>query len=153
MIIPTGIGCEIGGYCGKANAAARLLAQCCDTLILHPNVVNASDINEIPENFIHRLLKGLHKAPRISHEKGLSVQDVDCMVSPYGCLGVPHQACLDAHVPVIAVRENKSCLRHPERKEFIYVENYREAARLLMAMQAEIHPASVRRPLQPAVVK
>ena len=53
MIIPTGIGCEIGGHCGDANAAARLLAACCDTLILHPNVVNASDINEMPENCLY----------------------------------------------------------------------------------------------------
>jgi len=320
MIIPTGIGCEIGGHCGDAGAAARLLAQCCNTLILHPNVVNASDINEMPanclyvegsildrflkgglflmpvlsnkvlvavnkadyqsinavsaaratlgldaeivelrvplvliaqmkdgiatgevkgwkelveqvkehefdalglatpitidaktlteyfrhggvnpvggveavasrlianaldkpvahgpvdyalkgftevvdprmavetitENYIHCLLKGLHKAPRISHEKGMSVTDVDCMVSPYGCFGVPHQACLDAGVPVIVVRENKSCLNHPERKEFIYVDNYLEAAGLLMAMQAGVHPSAVRRPLKHTRVK
>ena len=320
MIIPTGIGCEIGGHCGDANAAARLLARCCDTLVVHPNVVNASDINEMPENclyvegsildrflkgelllrrvlsnrvlvvvnkadyqsinavsaaratigldaeiaelrvplvliaqmkdgiatgevrgwkelveqvrehefdalglatpitidaktladyflhggvnpvggveaaasrlianaldkpvahgpvdyalkgftevvdprmavetvtenFIHCLLKGLHKAPRISHEKGISVQDVDGMVSPYGCFGVPHQACLDAHVPVIVVRENKSCLSHPERSEFVYVDNYLEAAGMLMAIQAGVHPSSVRRPLKHTLVK
>lgn len=320
MIIPTGIGCEIGGHCGDANAAARLLARCCDTLILHPNVVNASDINEMPqnalyvegsildrflrgelflkrvlsnrvlvavnkadyqsinavsaarttigldaeivelrvplvliaqmkdgmatgevrgwqelvkqvrehefdalglatpitidaktlrdyfqhggvnpvggveavasrlianaldkpvahgpvdyalkgftevvdprmavetitENFIHCLLKGLHRAPRISRERGMSVHDVDCMVSPYGCFGVPHQACLDAQVPVIVVRENRCCLNHPERKEFIYADNYLEAAGMLMAMQAGVHPSSVRRPLRRTVVK
>jgi hypothetical protein len=97
--------------------------------------------------------KGLHKAPRISYEKGIGVQDVDCMVSPYGCFGVPHQACLEAHVPVIVVRENKSCLKHPERREFIYVENYLEAAGMLMAMQAGVHPSSVRRPLKHTAVK
>ncbi len=320
MIIPTGIGCEIGGHCGDASAAARLLARCCDTLILHPNVVNASDLNEMPqnclyvegsildrflkgqlflktvlsnkvlvvvnkadyqsinavsaaratigldaeivelkvplvliaqmkdgmatgevrnwkelveqvrdrefdalglatpitidpqtlkdyfthggvnpvggveavasrliadaldkpvahgpvdyalkgftevvdprmavetitENFIHCLLKGLHKAPRISYEKGIGVKDVDCMVSPYGCFGVPHQACLDAHVPVIVVRENKCCLNHSERREFIYVDNYLEAAGVLMAMQAGVHPSSVRRPLKHTLVR
>lgn len=320
MIIPTGIGCEIGGHCGDANATAKLLARCCDTLILHPNVVNASDINEMPENclyvegsildrflkgdlflrkvlsnkvlvavnkadyqsinavsaaratigldaeivelrvplaliaqmkdgkatgevrnwkelveqvrehefdalgiatpitidqktlrdyfihggvnpvggveaaaskliasaldkpvahgpvdyaiegfaevvdprmavelvtenFIHCLLKGLHKAPRINYERGISVQDVDCMVSPYGCFGVPHQACLDARIPVIVVRENTTCLKHPEHREFIYVDNYVEAAGLLMAMQAGVHPSSVRRPLKHTLVK
>ena len=50
MIIPTGIGCEIGGHAGDAAPAARLIGACCDNLILHPNVVNASDINEMPEN-------------------------------------------------------------------------------------------------------
>jgi len=319
MIIPTGIGCEIGGHCGDGNAAARLLGACCDTLILHPNVVNASDVNEMPpnalyvegsilerflqgklflqrvtsnkvlivvnkadyqsinavsaarvtigldaeilelnapleliarmknglatgdvnnwkelvaqvrdldfhalgiatpitvsketlanyfthggvnpvggveavasrliadaldkpvahgpvdyalkgfteivdprmavetvtENFIHCLLKGLQKAPRVNYERGLSVHEVDCMVSPYGCFGVPHQACLDAGVPVIVVRENKSCLHHPEHEKFIYVENYLEAAGVLMAMQAGVHPPAVRRPLSPTVV-
>ena len=48
MIILTGIGCEIGGHCGDANAASRLLGACCENLVLHPNVVNASDLNEMP---------------------------------------------------------------------------------------------------------
>ena len=50
MIIPTGLGFEIGGYAGDGNAAAKLIAQCSDILITHPNVVNASDINEMTEN-------------------------------------------------------------------------------------------------------
>lgn len=53
MIIPTGIGCAIGGHAGDAGPAARLLASVCDTLLLHPNVVNASDINEMPENSLY----------------------------------------------------------------------------------------------------
>ena len=53
MIVPTGIGCEIGGHAGDAAPAARLLASACDTLITHPNVVNASDINELPENGLY----------------------------------------------------------------------------------------------------
>jgi len=314
MIIPTGIGCEIGGHCGDGSVAARLLGACCDKLVLHPNVVNASDLNEMPgnalyvegnhldrflqgelflqevksnkvlvvvnkadyqsinavsaaratigldaeileldvpleliariengiaggdvlhweelvaqvrdleydalgiatpitvdaetlatywreggvnpvggveaiatrligaaldkpcahgpvdyaltgfkevvdpriaveiitENFIHCLLKGLHKAPRLGTTRGLSNRDVDCMVSPYGCFGVPHQACLDAGIPVIVVRENTSCLNEPERPEFIYVENYIEAAGMIMAMRAGVHPSTVRRPI------
>jgi len=50
MLVPTGIGAEIGGHAGDACPAARLLASVCDTLITHPNVVNASDINEMPAN-------------------------------------------------------------------------------------------------------
>ncbi len=53
MIVPTGIGAEIGGHAGDAGPAARLLAVACDTLITHPNVVNASDINELPENGLY----------------------------------------------------------------------------------------------------
>ena len=322
MIVPTGIGCEIGGHCGDGNAPARLLGACCDTLVLHPNVVNASDINEMPENalyvegshldqflqgklflrkirynkvlvvvnkadyqsinavsaaritlgldaeilelkvplqliarmgngiatgdvlnweelveqvrdlefdalgiatpitissealaiywrdggvnpvggvealatrligealdkpcahgpvdyaltgfkevvdpriaveiitenFIHCLLKGLHKAPRISRESGggMSYREIDCMVSPHGCFGAPHQACLDANIAVIVVRENTSCLNHPEHPKFIYVENYIEAAGMIMAMKAGVHPSSVRRPLAYTTVR
>lgn len=50
LLVPTGIGCTIGGHAGDANPVARLLASVCDTLITHPNVVNASDINALPEN-------------------------------------------------------------------------------------------------------
>ena len=53
MLVPTGIGAEIGGHAGDAGPAARLLAGACDTLITHPNVVNASDINELPENGLY----------------------------------------------------------------------------------------------------
>ena len=49
-LVPTGIGAEVGGHAGDATPAAQLLATCCDHLITHPNVVNASDINEIPAN-------------------------------------------------------------------------------------------------------
>ncbi len=50
FLVPTGIGAEIGGHAGDATPAAQLLASGCDHLITHPNVVNASDINEIPAN-------------------------------------------------------------------------------------------------------
>jgi hypothetical protein len=53
MVIPTGINCAIGGHAGDAGAMARLFASVCDTLILHPNVVNASDINELPDNALY----------------------------------------------------------------------------------------------------
>ena len=53
LVVPTGIGAEIGGHAGDATPVARLLASVCDTLITHPNVVNASDLNEIPENGLY----------------------------------------------------------------------------------------------------
>lgn len=53
LIIPTGIGAEIGGHAGDATPVAKLLASACDNLITHPNVVNASDINEIPDNGLY----------------------------------------------------------------------------------------------------
>lgn len=53
LLVPTGIGAEIGGHAGDATPVAQLLASVCDTLVTHPNVVNASDINEIPGNGLY----------------------------------------------------------------------------------------------------
>lgn len=53
QLVPTGIGAEIGGHAGDASPTAKLLASVCDTLIMHPNVVNASDVIDIPENALY----------------------------------------------------------------------------------------------------
>lgn len=53
LVVPTGIGAEIGGHAGDACPVALLMASICDTLVTHPNVVNASDINEIPRNALY----------------------------------------------------------------------------------------------------
>ncbi len=53
LLVPTGIGSELGGHSGDAGALARFIATACDKLITHPNVVNASDINELPENGLY----------------------------------------------------------------------------------------------------
>ena len=53
LVVPTGIGAEIGGHAGDATPVAKLLASVCDTLITHPNVVNASDLNEMPGNGLY----------------------------------------------------------------------------------------------------
>ncbi len=322
LIIPTGIGCEIGGHAGDANPVAKLLGACCDKIILHPNVVNASDINEMPENalyvegsmldrflngeimleevhynkillvvnkpvsvntinsvnaaittigadiqiveldtplemngwitregkaggivhgwdelcnqvsnydydaiaiqtpisvsehdkltylegiggvnvwggieaitsklisaalnvpvahspfedvankedalynfkkivdprmsaemvsvsYLHCILKGLHKAPRISM-RGLSVADVDFLISPINCFGAPHKACVERNIPIIYVKENKNVLEDFMIGKPIIVDNYLEAAGLLMAYKSGINYKSVRRPI------
>ena len=53
MLVPTGIGATVGGHAGDATPAATLLASVCDTLVTHPNVLNASDIIQIPENMLY----------------------------------------------------------------------------------------------------
>ncbi len=53
MVVPTGIGATIGGHAGDASAAAKLVASICDNFITHPNVINASDINELPDNSLY----------------------------------------------------------------------------------------------------
>lgn len=111
LIIPTGIGAAIGGHAGDAGPTAILLAEICDTLIIHPNVVNASDINEMPENCLYvegsvlsRLLMGtislrpvrankvlvlLEKHPDI-YFTNAAINAVNAAVSSYGfiCAGI-----------------------------------------------------------------
>jgi hypothetical protein len=53
FLVPTGIGADIGGHAGDATPAARMLAAVCDRLVVHPNVVNAADINEMTANMLY----------------------------------------------------------------------------------------------------
>ena len=53
MLVPTGIGAAVGGHAGDASPSAALIASVCDTLITHPNVLNASDIIQVPTNALY----------------------------------------------------------------------------------------------------
>lgn len=53
LLIPTGINAELGGHSGDGGPLSRLMASACDTLITHPNVVNAADVNELPDNGLY----------------------------------------------------------------------------------------------------
>ncbi len=82
LLIPTGIGTEIGGHAGDAGPVSRVIASCCDNLILHPNVVNASDINEMTENTLYvegsvlsRLLLGTVGLQKVRSNRVLMVID------------------------------------------------------------------------------
>jgi hypothetical protein len=44
LIVPTGVGAEIGGYAGDALPVAKAVAQVCDRLITHPNVLNGASL-------------------------------------------------------------------------------------------------------------
>lgn len=43
MVVPTGVGAEVGGFIGDAGPWARVLQSVADTVLVHPNVVNAAD--------------------------------------------------------------------------------------------------------------
>ena len=324
LIIPTGLGLPIGGHAGDATPVARLLAATCDKLILHPNVVNASDINEMPSNawyvtgatiddllsgsvglaevygnriavlvnqpvpnelvnvvsaaratlgidafivslptplkmtagfaadgsatgkiegaeaavarlqginlpfdavavitgievsnevalsyvrdrgvnpwggveakltrimtdllgvpcahapFGHTLdafnevvdprlaaemvsetyafcaLKGLHQAPKITDGScGLTVGDIDALVSPVNCFGVPHQMCLKHGIPILVVEENDPVVKNVVPFSRLTVASYAEAAGTLLAMREGITLGSLRRPLRPTEI-
>ncbi|MCH7712566.1 MAG: DUF3326 domain-containing protein [Chloroflexi bacterium] len=53
LLVPTGIGAEIGGHAGDATPVATLMASICDTLITHPNVLNGSDLIDFSSNTLY----------------------------------------------------------------------------------------------------
>ena len=142
---------------GVEAKASRLIAQMINKPVAHAPVEVmsiedqssvfelASDPRMAPEIistcYLHCILKGLHRAPRIG--PGLGVRDIDFLVSPAGCYGPAHAACFDAGVPIIVVDENTTNggagIRHA-----IHVDTYLEAAGVIMCAQAGVMPLSVR---------
>ena len=53
LVVPTGVGAEIGGHAGDATPVATLMSSICDRLITHPNVLNGSDLIELPKNTLY----------------------------------------------------------------------------------------------------
>jgi len=119
LVIPTGIGAEIGGHCGDANAVARLLASACDTLITHPNVVNAADMNEMTENTLYvegsvisRLLMGVIGLQRVRSNRVLLLMDKHREKAfNDGAVNVASTArvCLGMHCDVLQMDEIAEC--------------------------------------------
>jgi len=115
--------------------------------------------------FIHSVLKGLHRSPRIITDRTafarseiFTAADVSCLVIPDGCVGLPTLAALEQGIPVIAVKENKNRMRNDltrlpfaEGKLFI-VDNYLEAVGIMAALKSGVAPSSVRRPLADTLV-
>ncbi|MFD4014589.1 DUF3326 domain-containing protein [Streptomyces albidoflavus] len=52
-LVPTGIGCSIGGYAGDAAPATALLAEVADLVVTNPNAVNASNFIRIDERVLY----------------------------------------------------------------------------------------------------
>jgi hypothetical protein len=114
----------------------------------------------VSSTYLHSILKGLHRSPRIvqqpvaSGQKGLlSVSDISCLVIPYGCVGVPTLAALEQGIPVIAVKENKNRMQNVLEElpfapgKLFVVENYLEAVGVMQAIKAGVALEAVRRPL------
>lgn len=132
-----------------------------DVLNLNVGVVDPRMSAEaISTGFLHSVLKGLHRSPRIvtdkmvfTHPGVLTAADVSCLVIPDGCIGLPTLAALEQGIPVIAVRENRNRMKNDLTKlpfsqgKLFIVENYLEAVGIMTALKAGVAPSSVRRPL------
>jgi hypothetical protein len=129
-----------------------------------PGIVDSRMAAEAVSNaFLHCILKGLHRSPKIiadptkmQHHSVLTASDISCLVIPDGCLGLPTLAALEQGIKVIAVRENRNLMRNDltllpwAAGQFHVVENYWEAAGVMTAIKAGVAPDSVRRPLSGA---
>jgi len=76
FIVPTGIGCEVGGFAGDALPTAKLLASASGCLITHPNVMNGGTLSEKDKNIFYvegysldRLAKGEIALKRVKQQK------------------------------------------------------------------------------------
>lgn len=110
----------------------------------------------VSTSYLHCVLKGLHRAPIVRRHGGMQNQDINFMVSPWGCWGEPHNACMDFDIPIIMVKENKTVLDKLIPKEFndlvICVDNYFEAVGVIQTHRAGVSIESIRRPLKKAVI-
>ena len=119
----------------------------------------------VSASFLHCVLKGLHRSPRIVSERTrltnpnvITVTDVSCLVIPDACVGLPTLAALEQGIPVIAVKENRSRMKNNLNKlpfgtdKLFYAENYLEAVGIMASLKAGLSLSSVRRPLSPTKV-
>ena len=140
----------INPWGGVEAVASKLIANAINKPVAHAPLESTDEelkyFNEVVEPamaaevvsqcFIHSLFKGLHKAPRIS-KAGLSVDDIDCLVSPLKCYGRPHKACEKAGIPIVTIKENTTCL-DVEPKKHEWVDNYFEAAGYIQSLKEGI---------------
>jgi hypothetical protein len=115
----------------------------------------------ISTGFLHSVLKGLHRSPRIitdkmvfTHPGVLTAADISCVVIPDACVGLPTLAALEQGIPVIAVRENRNRMNNKledlpfSAGKLFIVKNYLEAVGMMTAIKSGVAPSSVRRPLE-----
>ena len=103
-------------------------------------------------SYLHCILKGLHKAPKIVNYNSMSkhtlrVDDVDVMISPDGCWGPAHEACANWGIPIIFVKENRNIYNSfgSAPKNCIMAENYVDAAGIILNIKSGVSYDSVRR--------
>ncbi|OFX30690.1 MAG: high light inducible protein [Bacteroidetes bacterium GWA2_32_17] len=120
--------------------------------------VGIVDPRKAPESasltYLHCILKGLHKSPRItSPDKGINIEDISCLIIPYGCIGLPTLSALENGIPVIAVKENRNRMENKleefpfKHNKLFIVENYLEAVGVINAIKSGVNIDTIKRPI------
>ena len=115
--------------------------------------------------FLHCILKGLHRSPRIITDSGamtqpgvISAEDISCLIIPDGCVGLPVLAAVEQGMPVIAVKENANSMKNDLSRlpfapgKLLFAENYLEAVGIMASLKSGVSIESVRRPISPTAV-
>lgn len=151
----------INPWGGVEAKLSKLVSKALDKPVAHAPTDSGNwfkDFNEVVDPrmaaemvsvcYLHCVLKGLHKAPRVSNTKiDLMVRNIDCLVSPYGCWGKPHEACKKADIPIIMIKENRVCRPAVIGGSVITVNNYHECVGVLVGLKNGISIESIRRPI------
>jgi len=120
------------------------------------------DPRKAPESasttYLHCILKGLHRSPRIvGPNEGITLEDVSCVVIPDGCVGLPTLACIENKIPLIVVKENKNIMQNDLRtlpfknNKIFFVDSYLEAEGVMIALKAGVSPDITRRPVKKTI--
>ncbi len=146
----------INPWGGVEAIASKLIANTINKPVAHaPVEVEDNELKNLNEltnpriaaemvsvAFIHCVFKGLHKAPRLA-DRGLSVDEIDCLVTPLECFGRPHRACIENGITILGVKENTTCLDIKLPSDCYWVDNYVEAAGWLQCYKKGISRYSV----------
>ncbi len=147
---------------GVEAKLSKLMSEKLNKPVIHAPVENSAILktfNEVVDPrkaaeivsvcYLHCCLQGGHVAPKISlKDSAYWNTDIDFLVSPINVFGRPHIACVNAGIPVIAVKENKTVLNDKMPDSFIVVENYLEVAGVISAKKAGVTIQSIRRPIE-----
>jgi len=112
----------------------------------------------ISGTFLHSVLKGLHRAPKIlpgiHNGRGLvNVQDISCLIQPKGCIGLPTLAAIENNIPIIAVEDRGSVMKNNlaslpfEPGGLYYARDHLEALGIATALKSGVSVDAVRRPM------
>lgn len=111
---------------------------------------------EIGTTFLPCILMGLARAPQLVdyNASDFQLEDLQALVVPAGaCGGIPMLSAAEAGIPVISVGENTTVLNVSleslgwQSPHIYHVDNYWEAAGLLLALKEGINPQVLRRPI------
>ncbi len=103
---------------------------------IYPDLVDGKAASEyITPTFLPCILLGLNNAPKLSVDRGISINNLDYLVMPYNSLGsTPVFEALKRNIPVYAVKENSTALNISPDKisdKIIVVETYKDCLEIL----------------------